>query len=349
MGTPRPLDGRTTKGQHSSRSRLRGTAKRSRKRDIDRAHQHAGRYSNAIELLANDKSDAQLGGLYALETLAKTDYSYQATIVEVISTFVRERAPKQDQLSGAAPDTPRAPTATVQAALSILARGTWPRKINLAGADLTLANLDSAQLVGADLSDTTLTLARFQDADLTGADLSGSDLKYASLQRADLSKARLDGVDLRDAVLSGAVLIKARLVPLPHRRANLTNTNLTNANLCEADLSFANLSGAGLTGARLEGASLDSACLVGAYLTGANLTEADLTEADLSGAYLNNADLTSGIVRSANLGSADLRGAKLIGADLNNTNVAGVIHDATTLWPIGFTAPPPPPSLGFSG
>ena len=89
---------------------------------------------------------------------------------------------------------------------------------------------ERANLSGADLRSADLSSANLSDADLRSANLSGADLRSADLRSADLS-----GANLRSANLSGA---------------NLSGANLRSANLSGADLRSADLSGANLSGAK---------------------------------------------------------------------------------------------------
>ena len=160
---------------------------------------------------------------------------------------------------------------------------------DLSGADLSEASLGRANLSGADLSEANLGRANLSEADLDGANLSEADLgranlSGASLRGADLSGADLSGADLDEANLSGANLGMANL-----RGADLSEGDLDGANLSEADLSGANLRGAIFDGANLSGASLGRANLRGAYLRGAYLSGADLDGANLRGADLRGA------------------------------------------------------------
>ena len=83
-------------------------------------------------------------------------------------------------------------------------------------------------------------------ADLSGADLRSADLSGANLRSADLRSDDLSGANLRSANLRSADL----------RSANLSGADLSGANLRSADLSGANLSGANLRSADLSGADL---------------------------------------------------------------------------------------------
>jgi len=100
---------------------------------------------------------------------------------------------------------------------------------NLSGANLYSANLSGAYLSGANLYSANLSGANLYSADLSRADLSGANLYSADLSGANLSGANLYSADLSRADLSGA---------------NLYSADLSGANLYSADLSGANLSGA---------------------------------------------------------------------------------------------------------
>jgi hypothetical protein len=98
--------------------------------------------------------------------------------------------------------------------------------VNLAG-----ANLSRAQMIGAFLNESDLTEVNLEGADLEEADLSEAKLRGANLSNANLKKVYLNESDLRGADLSGASLVW---------------TNLTNANLSEASLIGAHLIGVDL-------------------------------------------------------------------------------------------------------
>ena len=70
------------------------------------------------------------------------------------------------------------------------------------------ANLSYADLRSANLSDTDLSDADLRAADLSYANLSSANLSYADLRSADLSYANLSYADLRSADLSYADLDK---------------------------------------------------------------------------------------------------------------------------------------------
>ena len=202
----------------------------------------------AIAQLEEANLAIRLCGIEALSQLAKDSEKDPGPILEALTAYVRERAPRQGDFS---PNAAQTPPPDIQAILTVLGRRATPG-----------SNRRDARL---DLRNTHLAGVVIPDADLSGADLSGASLRRADLSGADLSGADLSGATLILADLSGATLIRE-------------------ANLSEANLSGANLSGANLRRANLRRANLRRADLRRAYLSGADLRRADLRRAYLSGA-----------------------------------------------------------------
>ncbi len=193
---------------------------------------------------------------------------------------------------------------------------------NLIGAQLAGANLSRAQLAGASLIEAQLEGAILMEAQLAGANLmearlKGAYLRRAQLKGAELSGAQLVGASLIEAQLEGARLIKAQLAGASLIGAQLEGARLIEAQLAGADLSRAQLKGAILIEAQLEGADLSRAQLVGAILIEAQLGRANLILAQLAGADLSRAQL-----KGANLIGAQLKGAYLIEAQLEGVNLS---------------------------
>ncbi|GAB2824454.1 pentapeptide repeat-containing protein [Actinoallomurus bryophytorum] len=275
------------------------------------------RYTKAIEQLGSRYLEIRIGGIYALERIAIDSARDHPTVMEVLAAFVREHATADSPAAAlhAAAETPlgaalpRPPDADIQAAVTVIGRRFTARdirEINLAGvqltyADLAFLNLRNARLIGANLS-----AAKINQADLTNTKLADSNLTDAELTRAHLSCARLDNADMSGANMTGAFLNKAFLP-----QAKLLQANLVIAEFIDANLDGANLSRATLT----------RTCLRKANLTGADLTGADLTGADLTG--------------------ADLTGANLADANLTDANLDGAIQTSDTKWPAGYSPPGP--------
>jgi hypothetical protein len=161
------------------------------------------RYTKAIEQLGSDKPDVRLGGIYALERIAKDSPPDGATIAEVLAAFIRGRAPwpptRSDQPSEDKPIQEirflryRAPD--VQAAITVVGRQpsmTGSEPLNLSDTDLRRADLSDADLQGA-----RLLGARLQGANLRAAQLHGVNPDHAQLQgaRSNAKTVWPDGFD----------------------------------------------------------------------------------------------------------------------------------------------------------
>ena len=92
---------------------------------------------------------------------------------------------------------------------------------DLAGIDLSKANLDRAFIESTDLSRANLSEAILSGANLRRADLSNANLRGADLYEADLYQANLNG-----AILADARLTRARLVDVNLENATLENCNV---------------------------------------------------------------------------------------------------------------------------
>ena len=232
------------------------------------------RFTRAVEQLGKTRTEGgqeiptleiRLGGIYALERIAKDSPRDHWTVMEVLTAYVRENAKwngaqalgtagaesgEEDQIAqhdanlrsvarlipGEAPwrrAEERKPRADVQAVLTVIGRR------NTGGDDWGPLDLRDTDLRGAELQ---------------GADLEGANLIGAHLEGADLFEARLEGANLKRAHLERALLIGA---------------HLEGAWLMEAYLE----------GAALQGAHLEGALLIGVHLEGADLHDTDLRSA----------------------------------------------------------------------
>src|SRR5262249_21069800 len=149
------------------------------------------RFSKAIEHLGDkERLMVRLGGIYALERIARDSESDHWAVMEVLTAFVREQAPATtlppENASGEK-ETQERPyerklPSDLQAILTVIGRRTR-----------TFGNGEAHPL------------------DLHSTNLQGADLREAQLQGADLREAQLQDANLMGAQLQGAVLWKARL------------------------------------------------------------------------------------------------------------------------------------------
>jgi hypothetical protein len=189
--------------------------------DATRDGQIADRYTKAIDQLGSSEHDVRIGGIYALERIARDSARDHPTVMEVLTAFVREHshiASRQSRPDGAEPE--QSPPPDVQAALTAVGRRDSKqdiRPIDLSGAKLADAKLPlgahlvEAKLARVNLTNVNLTRANFRDADLTDAILVGADLTHANLTGADLGGAKLSCANLTGATLSRANLTGADL------------------------------------------------------------------------------------------------------------------------------------------
>lgn len=288
------------------------------------------RFTKAVDQLGSEHLDIRVGGIYALERIARDSPNDRATIEEVLTAFVRSHTspplqPATDTQQATAPPPPPmamrrphlpavpardkdmadhlkeevkdpGPASDVQAALTVLGRRMLPPD-GLRVLDLVQVNLPRAQLAGANL----------QGADLSGANLQSVQLSGANLQDALLERAKLQGADLGGANLQGAQL----------NSANLREATLEGAYAPHAYFWFADLQDADLDGVDLQGASLLYSNLQAAVLWDANLRDAELLDAQLQ--------------------QARLLGADLQGARLDDANLQGAWADEFTTWVEGWS------------
>lgn len=174
----------------------------------NRRGQITERFTRAIDQLGTGATDVKLGGIYALEQIARESRVEHAQVMEVLLAFVREHSswpPPASESGGTAGERAATPvgeppeaSAEVKAVLTILAHRhrdherIRPVRWDLAGTNMRGIRAPGIWLEGADLMGAQLQGAWLQGAHLGEADLRGAQLTRAQLQRADLKDARYD-------------------------------------------------------------------------------------------------------------------------------------------------------------
>jgi hypothetical protein len=208
--------------------------------DLTRQGQVTDRYTKAIEQLGSEQLDVRIGGIYALEHVARDSARDHPTVMEVLTAFIREhshdqwppvpssrmtRIIRRGRFWASGRNEERSTRPDIQAALGVIGR-------RVVGSDIRDLDLRGADLSGADLSGAILTNVRLDDAKLIGAKLVATVLDYAWLPGVNLTGAnlglgfdprypighRLIGADLTGANLDHARLSGANLTSAPHRR-----------------------------------------------------------------------------------------------------------------------------------
>ncbi len=157
------------------------------------------RYTKAIEQLGSETIDVTIGGIYALERIARDSPRDHPTVMEVLAACIREHSREQwpEPSKEPAAELPERTTRPdIQAALTVIGRRDPSRDVRII--DLTRATLTGADLTGADLTRATLI-----GATLNGANLTRATLHLANLTDATLHHAKF--VDVRRRVRSGAL------------------------------------------------------------------------------------------------------------------------------------------------
>jgi hypothetical protein len=229
---------------------------------VNREGQITERFTRAIDQLGKVENgqkmlEIRVGGIYALERIARESEEDHWPIMEILTAYVRQHAPlgpEQDQegeedaavekseedsgapTGGAEPTEVPDPAPDIQAIMNVIRRRTRyyhhgePESLDLHETDLYGAILPKAHLEGANLEGANLEGAQLHIANLSDASLYEANLKGALLFRANLSKARLS-----EANLDGAILLEARLSEAFLDGAILSNIpELTQAQLEEA-------------------------------------------------------------------------------------------------------------------
>jgi len=177
-----------------------------------REGQITDRYSSAVEQLGSPSLDVRLGGIFALERIARNSEPDRGPIIEILSAYARVRSPLSSTNGPMIPiddlTTMATRAADIQATLTVLPR--IPRvddtPIRLPATDLRKARLRNADMRGALLGSSNLQMSRLTGAILIECDLGGADLRGANLAKADLSRSNLCGADLRETNLSQVLM-----------------------------------------------------------------------------------------------------------------------------------------------
>ena len=177
------------------------------------------RFTKAIAQLGDKEIAIRLGGIYALERIAKDSEKDHGPIMEVLTAYVREKAPRREE------DIPTAavkPTTDIQAVLTVIGR----RKATEIKRPDDFLDLSHTHLAGVNLEWANLSGLNLFGANLTGANLFGANLNVTGLGMADLRMALLIGAKnlTAEQVQSAKSCYKATLPDyLPDSVKDLTN------------------------------------------------------------------------------------------------------------------------------
>jgi len=188
------------------------------------------RYQKGADMLGSETLTTRMGGLYALELLARDHpEDYLDQIIKIIATFVRHpsqgeetHAPEQ---SGAGNPLPY--RRDVLEAVWVISRlneiNVQHDKPNLSLADLSYMRFTSGSPTPKNFTNFDFTGAKLNHAEFPGANLTGANFLEANLTNARLVCANFTGADITFADIASANLMGAK--GLTQAQINITCQN----------------------------------------------------------------------------------------------------------------------------
>ena len=138
---------------------------------LSREGQVTDRYTKAVEQLGSDGLDVRIGGINALERVARDSAKDHPTVMEVLTAFIRDHSREQwPPPDPAWPGSGRLTRPDVQAAITVVGRRDAKRDIQ--PIDLTADQRRAPRPTRASPA-RTWTGAKLDSADLTGANFTG--------------------------------------------------------------------------------------------------------------------------------------------------------------------------------
>ncbi|MHB8069971.1 MAG: pentapeptide repeat-containing protein [Desulfobaccales bacterium] len=252
--------------------------------EVTREQQLTDLYVKAIEQLGSEKLQIRLGGIYALERIARESAKDHWPIMEVLTAYLREHSLWKE---GQSIDTESILPNWLIRPYNEYIKDNYLLRITKIAPDI--------QAIMTIIGRRIRTFLKGEDhhLNLNGVDLRGADLKGANLEGALLMGSHLEYADLNEANLRIAILFGSFLINTEFSRANLegcalVQVNLSGASLAQAQLKSAKLTNSNLTGANLGGANMADAWLEKTCLKGANLMGVSgLTEEQIKSAIID--------------------------------------------------------------
>lgn len=207
----------TWRGQRITRESLESTQENTQEQlRLTREGQITERFTRAIDQLGNDSLEIRLGGIYALERIARDsperDYS---TVIEVLTAYVRENAPWP-------PKPPKAPEGPPESSGSDSDEAGIPDK----GVDQ--AAEQAPQTPPTDIQAILDVLKRLEEERLEEERIRREEERTPKNEESVAEKLRVH-LDLRGTDLRGANLVEAHLEGAVLWRAHLEGANLQGA------------------------------------------------------------------------------------------------------------------------
>ncbi|MGW3513748.1 pentapeptide repeat-containing protein [Streptomyces sp. NPDC000994] len=187
--------------------------------ELTREGQVTDRYIDAIKLLGSEKIAERLGGIYSLERIMKDSDRDHSTIVEVLASFIRQRATISEDLQEV-PAGYRAPE-DIHAAVTVLSRR--PNRDD----EVTI------MLVNTDLRGLYLRGGRLDGMVLGGARLDRGTFWNVSISRANLATAWLRNTMFDRCIMQESMFFQARFDNARLFSVKMTGSDLQMAHFTE--------------------------------------------------------------------------------------------------------------------
>ena len=263
------------------------------------------RCQRGAEMLGNGVLSVRLGGIYALQSLAKErPEQYHLQIMRLFCAFARQ--PTKD--SGLESEQVEIEPGTMLGLRQDI------EAIILAIGSRSKSGIEIERKMDFRLDLRGAVLPGLQLLDL---DLSNSFLHHAKLPSSNFANTNLSDAFLNDADLRGAAFHDVKLRGTRLYRANLSGATFEDMDLSRVNFNNVDLSDASFVSVNLSGAIFQDAIMPNALLIGAIMPSAGFLRAKLQGARLMNADLTGAHFLDANLEEAKLTGANVSGAEFS--------------------------------
>ena len=246
------------------------------------------RHQKAVEMLGNGVLPVRLGGIYALQQLAKEDaVNYHVQVMRIFCAFLHH--PTTDQTTDVAS--------------------------NSLDTNIEHGRRDSKMYIRRDVQDVLHAIGSRDRKEIELEGRVGFDLV--------INGADYQGLKLYEVVRFSYDRSFKLLDSRPKRRAKFSNVHFRNVNFSEADLSFVDMSNAEFWDTDFTDAVLEDVDLSGTSWDGGSLRNARLSSVDLSRARIENSSFVDTDLSRADLSSVIFDNVDLSNANLSNANVSG--------------------------
>ena len=212
---------------------------------LSRQGQITERFTRAIDQLGSQELDVRLGGIYALDRIARDSADDRHTIAQVLSAYIREHSPWPPARAG-----------------QYIADAPLHKLPDL---EIRASDVQAAlEVLGQKMFHSPSALRKIVHADLRKSDLSGLNLEDSFFSNCQLSWTHLTTTNLEKSMIMYSDLSMVNMFDAHLEASSFTSTNVTEADFDEAHLDqaeFFNINfeeAKGLDAAHLHGSTADS-------------------------------------------------------------------------------------------